>query len=114
MVIEIESIMSMTCWNYLGKTPNVFEVNDRQSEGAMKNGQSRETGNKTQDEDKQSKYTTQYWTPPCTRWRQKKTLICVGHHHAQDVDKLTNSKKKAPKNPIYVGHHNSLCASKHK
>jgi hypothetical protein len=65
MVIEIESILSVTCWNYLGKTPNVFEVKARQSEGAMKNGQSRETGNKTQDEDKQ--YTTQYWTPPYTR-----------------------------------------------
>jgi hypothetical protein len=55
MVIEIESITSVTCWNYLDKTPTVFEVNARQSEGAMKNEQSRETGNKTQDEDKQSK-----------------------------------------------------------
>jgi len=27
---------------------------------AIKNGQSRKTGNKTQDEDKQNKYTTQY------------------------------------------------------
>ena len=45
----------MTDWNYLGKTQNVFEVNARQSEGAMKNGQSKETGNKRQDEDKQSK-----------------------------------------------------------
>ena len=45
----------MTGWNYLGKTPNVFEVNARQSEGAMQNGQSKETGNKRQDEDKQSK-----------------------------------------------------------
>jgi hypothetical protein len=55
----------------------------------MKNGQSRETGNKTQDEDKQSKIhntildTTMHkikteknlnmcWTPPCTRRRQTK------------------------------------------
>ena len=55
----------------------------------MKNGQSRETGNKTQDEDTQSKIhntildTTMHkmkiktkhnmcWTPPCTRRRQTK------------------------------------------
>jgi hypothetical protein len=35
----------------------------------MKNGQSRETGNKTQDENKQSKKHN------------------IGHHHAQDVDR---------------------------
>ena len=55
MVLDIENIVSLPCWNYLGKTPNAFEVKARNSEGAMKNGQSRETDNKTQDEDKESK-----------------------------------------------------------
>jgi hypothetical protein len=89
MVLHIENIVSMPWWNYLGKTPNAFEVKARNSEGAMKNGKSRETENKTQDEDKESKIhntildTTMHnmktekkhnmcWTPPCTRRRQTK------------------------------------------
>jgi hypothetical protein len=53
-------------------------INARETEGAIKNGQRRETGNidwkhrvhKTQDETKQNKIEKQ---------------ICVGHHHAQDT-----------------------------
>jgi len=55
MVLDRESIVPLPCWDYLGKTSNVFEVKARESEETMKNGQSRQTGNKTQDEDKQSK-----------------------------------------------------------
>ena len=40
----------------------LLEINVRENQGAIKNGQSRETGNigyKTQDEDKENKNTTQ-------------------------------------------------------
>jgi hypothetical protein len=47
MVIEIESIMSVTCWNYLEKTPTVFEVNARQSEGAKDEDKLRNSKKKT-------------------------------------------------------------------
>ena len=69
MVLDRESIVPLPCWDYLGKTSNVFEVKARESEETMKNGQSRQTGNKTQDEDKQSK------------------IHNIGHHHEQDEDR---------------------------
>ena len=63
------------------------------TEGASKNEQSRETGNKT----RKSKTKTQHnmcWTPLCvnknttqyvldtTMRKQKHNTICVGHHYA--------------------------------
>ena len=80
----------------------------------MQNGQSRKTGNKTQDEDKQSKIHNAILDTPMHKMKTEKNIICFGHLLAQDEDKLSQKKKNTPKTTICVGHHYSLCASKHK
>jgi hypothetical protein len=72
----------------------------------MKNGQSRETGSKTQDEDTQSKIHNTILDTTMHKMKIKKKIICVGHLLAQDVDKLSNKNKKTTKKTtICVGHH---------
>jgi hypothetical protein len=60
--------------------------------GAIVNGQSREIGNKTQDEDKENNSTTQYGldttkhkTQDDDKQNKKHNTICFGHHQTQDT-----------------------------
>jgi hypothetical protein len=104
MVLDRQSNVPLPCWNYLRKTPNVFEVNARESEGAMKKEQSRETGNKTQDEDKQSKIHNTILNTTMYKMKIEKKHNMCWTSPAQDVDKLNENHPPSQKSPQYVNY----------
>ena len=65
----------------------------RESEGAMKNGQFRESGNILSTRRRQKKTQHHIGHHHAQDDDRKKNIMCAGHLRAQDVDKLKKNKK---------------------